>query len=63
MFTNTYIDDNPANHMVGNQTVTIPPGGGAVVELTIPQAGLYPFVTHSFANANVGALGVIDIQK
>jgi nitrite reductase (NO-forming) len=62
MFTNTYIDDNPANHMVGNQTGTIPPSG-AVVELTIPQASLYPFVTHSFANASVGALGVIDIQK
>lgn len=63
MFTNTYVDGNPANHMVGNQTVTIPPGGGAVVELTIPEAGLYPFVTHSFANASAGALGVIDIQK
>ena len=63
MFTNTYVDGNPANHMVGNQTVTIPPGGGAVVELTIPEAGQYPFVTHSFANASAGALGVIDIQK
>ncbi len=63
MFTNTYVDGNPANHMVGNQTVTIPPGGGAVVELTIPEAGLYPFVTHSFANASAGALGVIEIQK
>ncbi|HEY7342700.1 MAG TPA: multicopper oxidase domain-containing protein [Ktedonobacterales bacterium] len=63
MFTNTYVDGNPANHMVGNQTVTIPPGGGAVVELTIPEAGLYPFVTHSFANASAGALGVIEIKK
>jgi nitrite reductase (NO-forming) len=63
MFTDVYMDGNPANHMVGNQTVTIPPGGGAVVELSIPEAGLYPFVTHSFANASAGALGVLEIKK
>jgi len=59
MFTNTYNDDNPANHMVGNQTGTIPPSG-AVVELTIPQASLYPFVTHSFRWADAGALGFFE---
>ncbi len=61
IFSDTYADGNPANHMVGNQTVTIPPGGGIVVELTIPQAGLYPFVTHSFADVGKGALGVIKV--
>jgi len=61
IFSNTYADGNPANHMVGNQTVTVPPGGGMVVELTMPQAGLYPFVTHSFADVGKGALGVIKV--
>lgn len=61
IFSDTYIDGNPANHMVGNQTVTIPPGGGIVVELTIPQAGLYPFVTHSFAGVGKGALGILKV--
>jgi len=61
IFSDTYADGNPANHMVGNQTVTIPPGGGMVVELTIPQAGLYPFVTHSFADVGKGALGVLKV--
>jgi nitrite reductase (NO-forming) len=61
IFSDTYVDGNPANHMVGNQTVTIPPGGGMVVELTIPQAGLYPFVTHSFASVGKGAIGVIKV--
>ena len=59
IFSDTYADGNPANHMVGNQTVTVPPGGGMVVELTIPQAGLYPFLTHSFSDVGKGALGVI----
>lgn len=61
IFSDTYADGNPANHMVGNQTVTIPPGGGIVVELTIPEAGQYPFVTHSFADVGKGALGVLNI--
>jgi len=62
IFSDTYADGNPANHMVGNQTVTIPPGGGMVVELTIPQAGLYPFVTHSFAGVDKGAVGIIKVM-
>jgi nitrite reductase (NO-forming) len=61
LFSDTYADGNPANHMVGNQTVTIPPGGGMVVELTIPEAGLYPFVTHSFADVGKGAVGVLKV--
>ena len=59
LFSDTYADGNPANHMQGNQTITVPPGGGAVMELTIPDAGSYPFVTHSFMDATLGATGVI----
>ena len=61
LFQNTYADGNPANRQSGNQTVTIPPGGGYMVELTIPDAGLYPFVTHSFAYTGLGALGLLDV--
>lgn len=61
IFSDYYPDGNPANHLVGNQTITVPPGGGAVVELTIPDPGLYPFVTHSFADASNGALGVLKV--
>jgi len=63
IFSDVYVDGNPANHMVGNQTVTVPPGGGMVVELTIPDAGSYPFVTHAFANASKGAVGVIKVER
>jgi len=61
LFQNTYADGNPANKQYGNQTVTIPPGGGYMVELRIPEAGLYPFVTHAFAYTGLGALGLIDV--
>ena len=63
LFSDTYADGNLANHMVGNQTVTIPPGGGMVVELTIPQAGLYPFLTHSFADVGKGAVGILKVVQ
>lgn len=62
IFSDTYPDGNSANHMIGNQTITIPPGGGAVVEFTIPESGLYPFVTHSFADVDKGALGEIRVN-
>jgi nitrite reductase (NO-forming) len=63
IFSDVYVDGNPANHLVGDQTVTVPPGGGTVVELTMPQAGLYPFVTHSFSAASIGATGVIQVKQ
>jgi nitrite reductase (NO-forming) len=62
IFSDYYPDGNPANHLVGNQTVTIPPGGGAVVELTIAEPGSYPFVTHSFAAAMSGAIGKFTVS-
>jgi nitrite reductase (NO-forming) len=61
LFVAAYADGNPANKVVGQQTVTIPPGGGYTVELRIPDEGLYPFVTHSFAYTGLGALGIIKV--
>lgn len=61
IFDAAYADGNPKNEQHGMQTVNIPPGGGYMVELVIPDAGLYPFVTHSFAYTGRGALGLIKI--
>jgi nitrite reductase (NO-forming) len=61
IFSDVYTDGNPANHTVGDQTITVPPGGGSVVELTMPDPGEYPFVSHSFSGASTGALGVINV--
>jgi nitrite reductase (NO-forming) len=63
IFSDTYVDGNPANHMVGNQTVMVPPGGGVAVELTVPEAGLYPFVTHSFVDVGKGAIGMLKVTS
>jgi nitrite reductase (NO-forming) len=61
IFDKAYPDGNPQNVETGRQTVTVPPGGGYMVELTVPDAGLYPIVTHSFADASKGALGFLNV--
>jgi plastocyanin len=63
IFSAVYPDGNPNNRLTGVQTYNIPPGGGATFELTIPNAGTYPFVTHSFAAASKGALGVLQVGQ
>lgn len=62
IFDKVYPDGNPANVLHGIQTYTIPPGGGATFELVIPEAGKYPFVTHSFAYTGLGAVGLIEVK-
>lgn len=61
IFDKAFPDGDPKNVEYGRQTVTVPPGGSYMVELTIPDAGLYPFVTHSFADPGKGALGVLNL--
>ena len=62
MFDRVYVDGNPNNLLRGLQTHTIAPGGGATFEFTIPAAGQYPFVTHSFAYTELGAVGLLDVK-
>jgi nitrite reductase (NO-forming) len=61
IFDRVYADGNPANVMQGISTWTIPPGGGATFEFSIPDPGQYPFVTHSFAYTGLGAVGLIEV--
>ena len=41
----------------GSQALDLQPSQGGFVEFTFAEDGLYPFVTHKFANAGKGALG------
>ena len=61
LFDKIYPGNNPKNVINGEQTYSIPPGGGATFDLVIPDKGLYPFVTHSFASTGKGALGLINV--
>jgi len=50
-------DGNPANALHDVSTQLVPAGGAAIFELTFPQAGVYPFVTHALRYADAGAMG------
>ena len=55
-------EGNPANRLGMHQTIAVPPGDGAMVELVFDDPGSYPFVTHRFSDAERGAVGVIEIS-
>jgi nitrite reductase (NO-forming) len=54
-------DMNPADALHDVQTVTVPAGGGAVVDVKIDRAGLYPFVSHAFAAVDQGQVGLLRV--
>jgi nitrite reductase (NO-forming) len=62
LFDHVYPDGNPTNQLNGLQTYNVAPGAGAMFELRIPEAGLYPFVTHAFAYTSRGALGLLKVD-
>lgn len=43
------------------QTALVPAGGGAVFDVKIHEAGLYPVVSHSFASVDLGQVGLLKV--
>jgi nitrite reductase (NO-forming) len=65
VFDRVYPDGDPAHALRGVQTYMVPAGGGVVFETAFTKdasgEGLYAFVTHSFADAEKGAVGLIQV--
>ena len=65
IFDRVYPDGDPAHVLEGVQTYGIPAGGGVVFEAVFDKdqsgEGLYAFVTHAFADAEKGAVGIIQV--
>ena len=65
IFDRVYPDGDPRHALANVQTYMVPAGGGAVFETVFDKdasgEGLYPFVTHSFADAEKGAVGIIQV--
>lgn len=65
IFDRVYPDGNPDHALESVQTWTVPAGGGAVFETVFERGGsgegLYPFVTHAFADAEKGAVGLVRV--
>ena len=58
IFERVFEDASLTNPLRGVQTVNVPVGGGAIFEIRLREPGDYPFVTHAFADATKGAVGV-----
>ena len=57
-----YIDGDPSNVEHGMQTLSIPPSGGAIVDMYFRDpGGKNPFVTHDFSDAMKGAIGMFAV--
>ena len=65
VFDRVYPDGNPENVLSSIQTYTVPAGGSAVFEAEFNRGdsgeGVYAFVTHAFADASKGAVGLIKV--
>lgn len=59
IFERVFEDGSQTNPLSGVQTVNVPVGGGAIFEIRLREPGDYPFVTHAFADATKGAVGVL----
>lgn len=62
IFERVYVDGSQANPLAGVQTVSVPVGGGSIFEIRLKQPGEYPFVTHAFADATKGAVGIFKAE-
>jgi nitrite reductase (NO-forming) len=59
-----YIDGDPANVQHGVQTLSIPPSGGAIVDMYFKDpGGKNPFVSHAFAYMQKGAMGIFQVEN
>jgi nitrite reductase (NO-forming) len=59
IFERVFEDGSQANPLMGVQTVNVPVGGGSIFEIRLREPGDYPFVTHAFADATKGGVGVL----
>jgi nitrite reductase (NO-forming) len=58
IFQRVFVDGSQNSPLEGVQTVAVPVGGASIFEIRLKQAGDYPFVTHAFADATKGAIGI-----
>lgn len=58
IFDRVYVDGSQHSPLEGVQTVAVPVGGASIFEIRLKEPGDYPFVTHAFADATKGAVGI-----
>jgi len=62
IFERVFMDGRSVPTLEGVQTVNVPVGGGSIFEVRPTEAGDYPFVSHAFADATKGAIGILKVE-
>ena len=62
IFERVFQDARSTPTLEGVQTVDVPVGGGAIFEVRLAEPGDYPFVSHAFADATKGAVGILKAE-
>jgi nitrite reductase (NO-forming) len=62
IFDRVWLGGNPQNELRGLQTVDLGASSSAIVELMVPEKGDYIMVDHFFANAALGAVGLVSVS-
>lgn len=63
IFERVFLDGSQTSPLSGVQTVGVPVGGGSIFEIRLKQPGEYPFVTHAFADATKGGVGILKAER
>ncbi|HWN22914.1 MAG TPA: multicopper oxidase domain-containing protein [Gaiellaceae bacterium] len=63
MLDRAWVNSDLTQYQRNVQTAIVPAGGGAVFDVTIPDEGLYPFVSHAFADVDLGQVGLLKVGR
>ena len=61
MLDRAWVNSDMTQYQRNVQTAVVPAGGGAVFDVTVPDEGLYPFVSHAFADVDLGQVGLLKV--
>ena len=61
MLDRAWVNSDLTQYQRNVQTAIVPAGGGAVFDVKVDQEGLYPFVSHAFADVDLGQVGLLKV--
>ena len=62
MFDKVYLGGNPSEFASNVQTVLVPAGGSAIVDIKLEVPGTYILVDHSLSRLQKGAAGFLEVK-
>ncbi|MET0560393.1 MAG: multicopper oxidase domain-containing protein [Gaiellaceae bacterium] len=61
MLDRAWINSDVTQFQRNVQTAIVPAGGGAFFDVKVAEEGLYPFVSHAFADVDLGQVGLLKV--